>query len=51
LKHFTHLQIYEALTNEVDDIEAFKTELQNNTPTLAGNTQADYDALFSSYGY
>jgi len=51
VKDFTHIQLYQALTNEVDNMEAFKTELQNNTPTLAGNTQADYDALFSSYGY
>ena len=51
VKDFTHLQIYEALTNEVDDIEAFKTKLQDNNPDLAGNTQGNYDTLFGSYGY
>ena len=51
IKHFTHLQIYEALTPNVTSIEAFKEKLRENNPTYAGNTQTDYDALFSSYGY
>jgi len=51
VKHFTHLQIYEVLTSSVTSIEAFKEKLRENNPTYAGNTQADYDALFSSYNY
>lgn len=51
LNHLTHLQIYQTLTNEVDDMESFKTKLQDNNPDLAGNTQGHYDTLFGSYGY
>ncbi|OWY24885.1 hypothetical protein C7N43_15660 [Sphingobacteriales bacterium UPWRP_1] len=51
VKNFTHLQIYQALTPSVTSIEAFKEKLQDNNSAITGNTQTDFNALFSSYGY
>lgn len=51
VKDFTHLQLYHALTSDVTSIPTFRTQLTAIVPGLNGNTQTDYHALFSSYGY
>ncbi|HRI28017.1 MAG TPA: hypothetical protein PK239_12355 [Chitinophagales bacterium] len=50
-KGFTNLQLYQALTSDVQSMPQFKEKLSTLVPDLAGNTQTDYDVLFNSYGY
>jgi len=51
VKDFTLLQLYHALTSDVTSIPTFRTQLAAIVPDLNSNTQTDFNALFSSYGY
>ncbi len=51
VKDFTHLQLYSALASDVTSIPTFRTQLTAIVPGLNSNTQTDFNALFSSYGY